>query len=92
MFLHKEQKAGIYSHRVREITDRAKAYARGRTWQECGDILDKELRRVIAKSKVTASAADVSGFIQPPTIPQQVPILIRPEMAGLGGSDEQTPG
>jgi len=93
LFLYKEQKDGIYSRRVCEITDRAKAYARARTWDTCGAVLDSELRRVIAKSKMGPTPGDVSGVIQPPTVPQHVPILIRPEMAGTaGGSDEQTPG
>jgi glycosyltransferase involved in cell wall biosynthesis len=87
LFLHREMKGGQYSKRVCEITERAKAYARSRTWQEAGDVLDNELRRAISRVRASTSSASVTGVIQPPTVPQQVPMLVRPEM--LGGKHEQ---
>lgn len=87
LFLHREMKGGRYSKRVCEITERAKAYARSRMWQEAGDVLDNELRRAISRVRASTNPASISGIIQPPTVPQEVPMLVRPEM--LGGKHEQ---
>jgi glycosyltransferase involved in cell wall biosynthesis len=86
-FLYGEMKGGLYSKRVCEITERAKAYVRARTWHEGGDVLDNELRRAIAKARANASAGAVTGIIQPPTVPQEVPMLVGGGMPG--GKNEQ---
>jgi len=66
-----------------EIIARARAYAVGRTWEQTGDILDRELTRVIRSARIPS----VSGFV-PSTMPQIVPSKLPLEGAP---NEQETP-
>lgn len=50
----------------------ARAYVEGRTWDLCGDVLERALKDIIAKPK--AAPAVAVGGLTPSTVPRPIPI------------------
>jgi glycosyltransferase involved in cell wall biosynthesis len=62
------------SKRLREITDRALEYARSRTQDGMGSVLDNAIRATMAKRRVTVPAGVVTG-VNPNTVPRIIPAV-----------------